>query len=120
MHVQIDMYLRENFLYGEFQSAYRCDFHSETALVKINNDILSLLDTKSNAALVLFDLTATFDTVNHNLLLAKLFENFGFAGNALKWFSMYLENRSYYVKGVIDSVSHFIEVTQGNFRTSSV
>ena len=63
--------------------------------------------------LLLFDFTAAFDTVNHNLLLAKLFENFGFADNALKWFSTYLENRSYYVKGVDDSVSHVLKVTSG-------
>ena len=63
--------------------------------------------------LLLFDLTAAFDTVNHNLLLAKLFENFGFADNALKWFSTYLKNRSYYVKGVNDSVSHVVKVTSG-------
>ena len=63
--------------------------------------------------LLLFDLTAAYDTVNHNLLLAKLFENFGFADNALKWFSTYLENRSYYVKGVNDSVSHVVKVTSG-------
>ena len=70
VHIQIDMYLCENFLYGEFQLAYRSGFSCETALVKISNDILSLLDTKSNAVLLLFDLTVAFDTVNHNLLLA--------------------------------------------------
>ena len=113
VHVQIDMYVCENFVYGEFQSAYRSGFSCETALVKVNNDILSLLDTKSNAALLLFDFTAAFDTVNHNLLLAKLFENFGFADNALKWFSKYLENKSYYAKGVNDSVSHVVEVASG-------
>ena len=111
VHIQIDVYLCENFLYGEFQSAYRPGFSCETALLKISNDILSLLVTKSNAVLILFDLTTAFDTVNHNLLLAKLFENFGFADNALKWFSTNLENRSYYVKSVNDSVSHVVKVT---------
>ena len=42
-----------------------------------------------------------------------MFENFGFADNALKWFSTYLENRSYYVKGVNDSVSHVVKVKSG-------
>ena len=69
-----------------------------------------MLDTKSNVILLLFDLTAAFDTVNHNLLLTKLSENFGLAENALKWFSTNLKNRSYYVKGVEDSVSHSVEV----------
>ena len=82
VHIQIDMYLCENFLYGEFQSAHRSSFSCETALGKIYNDILSLLDTTSNAVLLLFDINAAFDSVNHNLLLAKLFENFGFVDNA--------------------------------------
>ena len=42
-----------------------------------------------------------------------MIEKFGFANNALKWFSTYLENRSYYVKGVNDSVSHVVKVTSG-------
>ena len=63
--------------------------------------------------LLLFDLIAAFDNVNYDLLLAKLFDSFGFADNALKWFSTYLENRSYYVKGVNESVSHIVEVTSG-------
>ena len=63
--------------------------------------------------LLMFDLTAAFDTVNHDLLLAKLFEDFGFADSALKWFSTYLENRSYYVKGANDSVLHIVKVTSG-------
>ena len=98
VHIQIDMYLCENFLYGEFQSVYRSGFSCETAPVKISNDILSLLDTKSNAVLLLFDLIAVFDTVNHNLLLTKLFENFGFADNAFKWFSTYLEKEAIMLK----------------------
>ena len=40
-------------------SCYNC----ETALVKIHNDILSILDAKSNAVVLLFDLSAAFDTV---------------------------------------------------------
>ena len=83
------MYLCKNFLYGEFQSVCRSGFSCETALVKISNDILSLLDTKANAVLLLFDLTAAFDTVNHN------------------------QKRSYYVKGVNDSVSRVVKVTSG-------
>ena len=68
----------ENSLYGYLQSAYRSNYSCETALVKMHNDILSILDTKSNAVVLLFDLLAAFDTVNHDLLLSKLSPKFVF------------------------------------------
>ena len=60
-------YLCENSLHGYSQLAYRSSYSCETALVKIQNDILSILDAKSNAVVLLFDLSTAFDTVNHDL-----------------------------------------------------
>ena len=57
--LQINTYLCENSLHGYSQSAYRSSYNCETALVKIHNDILSILDAKSNAVVLLFDLSAT-------------------------------------------------------------
>ena len=76
--LQINTYLCENSLYGYSQSAYRSCYSCETALVKIHNDILSILDAKSNAIVLLFDLSAAFDMVKHDLLLSKLSAEFGF------------------------------------------
>ena len=55
--LQINTYLCENLLYGYSQSAYRSSYSCETALVNIQNDILSISDAKSNAVLLLFDLS---------------------------------------------------------------
>ena len=77
--LQINTYLCENSLYGYSQSAYRSCYSCETALVKIHNDILSILDAKSNAVVLLFDLSTAFDTVKHDLLLSKLSAEFGFS-----------------------------------------
>ena len=60
--LQINSYLCESSFYGYSQSAYRSSYSCETALVKIQNDILSILDAKSNAVVLLFDLSAAFDT----------------------------------------------------------
>ena len=85
-------------MHGYSQSAYRSSYSCETALVKIHNDILSILDAKSNAVVLLFDLSAAFDTIKHDLLLRKLSAEFGFSDVALEWLSTYLNIRSYFVK----------------------
>ena len=83
------------------QSAYKPGHSTETALVKVTNDILLALDAKHDVFLVLLDLSAAFDTVNHEILLSRLSDLLGVSGNALNWFRSYLSNRSQCV--VIDS-----------------
>ena len=60
----------------------------------------------------MFDLSAAFDTVKHDLLLSKLSAEFGFSDVALEWFSTYLSNRSYFVKGA-GCTSHTVDVKSG-------
>ena len=67
-----------------FQSAYRPAHSCETALVRIQDDILHSLDNRNTVILVLFDLSAAFDTVDHCLLLDKLHE-IGIRENAHRW-----------------------------------
>ena len=82
---------------NDYQSAYR-KFHStETALLKIHNDILSSMDDCRVTALTLLDLSATFDTIDHTILL-RLGNWLGVSGKALDWFKPYLTGRSQGVK----------------------
>ena len=84
-----------NVLPGD-QSAYR-EFHStETALCDIVSDLLEYMDDGKCVILILLDLSAVFDTVDHELLIDDLMY-IGVEGVALKWFKSYLENRSYHV-----------------------
>ena len=62
------------------QSAYRKFHNTESALLKINNDILMLADKKNVVALVLLDLSTAFDTIYHDLLLQRLDTSFGIRG----------------------------------------
>ena len=57
-------------LHEKFQSAYKPNHSTETALTRIYNDILMALDNKRGVVLVLLDLSAAFETIDHTLLLA--------------------------------------------------
>ncbi len=81
-----------------FQSTYK-KFHStETALLRIQNDVLVAMDKGKVTALTLLDLSAAFDTIDHSLLLNRLEGWFGITGLALDWFSSYLSARSQQIK----------------------
>ena len=78
------------------QSVYRSGHSTETALLKIINDLLSA-DRGEATVLCLLDLSAAFDTVDHQLLLTRLQDRFGVVGKAYDWFQSYLHGRSYSV-----------------------
>ena len=81
----------------KFQSAYRKYHSTETALLRISNDLLQSMDKKQCCFLVLLDLSAAFDTVNHNILINRLSDRFGVKDDALSWITSYLHNRSNFV-----------------------
>ncbi len=57
-----------------FQSAYR-KYNTETALLKVHNDILVHLDTSDTVILVLLDISAAFDTIDYDSLLKQMEQN---------------------------------------------
>ena len=94
---QIREYLADHDLLPSAQSAYREHFSVETALLRVQNDLLMALDARQDAVLVLLDFSAAFDTIDHDLLLERMESYFGIRGRALRWFSSYLENRTHVV-----------------------
>ena len=56
---------------------------TETALIKVQNDILSALDAGSSAILLMLDLSAAFDTIDHDILLSRLCSVYGITDDAL-------------------------------------
>ena len=102
-------------LLPRLQSAYRSKHSTETALVKVLSDILLAIDTGDLAALVLLDLFAAFDTIDHAILLRRL-ETFGLGGTALHWFESYLVGRRQHVRTrtqVFISDRHWVPSTTG-------
>ena len=83
-----------NNLYPANQSSYRKNYSTETALLRVKNDILLNMNKQHVTLLVLLDLSAAFDTVDHNVLLSRLHSKFGISGTALEWFRSYLNGRS--------------------------
>ena len=84
--------------YGLFsvrQSAYRQHHTTEMAVTIVNNDIVRSTDTGLVTALVLLDLSAAFDTVDHGILLEVLTERFGLQNLELDWFRSYHTGRTH-------------------------
>ena len=79
------------------QTAYFTGRSTETALVKIVDDIIGHIDGGSVVALVSLDISATFNMVNHNLLLERLSIEFGVTGAARDWIASYLRSRSFFI-----------------------
>ncbi len=87
----------ENDLYDPMQSAYQKYHSTQTALVKVHNDIMEAIDGGSCVILVLLDLSAAFDTVDHEILLHRLGKRLGVTSSALLWFKFYLSSHTHRV-----------------------
>ena len=94
--VVLEQFMNHCTLYNlmpSYQSAYRRNFSCETALVKLVNDLLWVMEDQHVAALMALDLSAAFDTVDHDILLSVLKSQYGITGHALSWFDSYLRPR---------------------------
>ncbi len=90
---QLVDHMKENKLFEKLQSAYCEGRSTETALLSVKNDITLAMDEQQLTALVLLDLSAAFDTVDHQILLGRLSDRVGVKGHALKWLTSYLTGR---------------------------
>ena len=85
--------IEEQLLSNQVQSAYKRFHSTETALLKIHNDIICNMDNGKVTALTLLDLSAAFDTIDHSTLLERLYGHFGISCTVFKWFKSYISNR---------------------------
>ena len=86
---QLKNHMSGNNLMETMQSAYRCNHSTETAL-RVQYDILTSMDNQRVTMLLSLDLSATFDTVSHSILIRRLKDRIGVSGKALEWFISYL------------------------------
>jgi len=95
---QLLEYLDRSSLLPRLQLAYRACHSTETAVLKDLSDILLAIDAGDLSALVLLDLSAAFDTVDHDIFVWRLETSYGLSGSVLQWFQTYLVGRRQYVR----------------------
>ena len=95
---QLNNYIDSEGLSNVNQSTYRRLHSTESALLKIQNDIAALMDSGKAVTVTLLNLSAAFDTVDHDILFNSLRDLFGVDGTVLRWIKSYLANRKQKVK----------------------
>ncbi|KAF7644998.1 hypothetical protein LDENG_00212130 [Lucifuga dentata] len=110
--------LEANDIFDKFQSGFRKKDSTESALPRVTNDILMHADSGERTLLLLLDLSAAFDTVDHRILIDRLRHYVWLGGTALQWFSSYISNRIFSVS-VVDFVSSSTSLSSGFLRVQS-
>ena len=108
---QLSSHLHSNELLFPYQSGFRPMHSTQTLLLHCLDDWYKALDRKQYVGVVFLDISKAFDTVNHDLLLAKL-SQLGLSPSAVAWFQSYVSNRSQ-VTRVGDSLSSLGFPTSG-------
>ena len=89
-------FLKLNNVFSDCQFGFR-EKHSTThALLTFVEKVTHALDKFSHTIGIFLDFSKAFDTINHVILLKKLY-HYGIRGRALEWFRSYLSNRKQYV-----------------------
>ena len=84
--IQLKKHLFCNNLFEIFQSAYRQNHSTETAVLSVLDGLLGSVDERLVSLVALLDLSAAFDTLDHPILLKQLETTFGVRGTVLDWF----------------------------------
>ena len=90
---QLVSYIVENGLTDDFLFAYKCGYSTETALLRVYNDIVVIIGKGNGNFLVLLDLSSTFDTIDHSNLFTVLGKHVGICDDALNLIVSYLSER---------------------------
>ena len=109
---QVSSYLNSHNLYNTCQSAYRPGYSTETALLKVVNDLFLSLNKGNIYVLALLEFSSAFDTIDHPILIHHLHTDFGFTDTVLQWFSSYLTDHTHYVS-LSNHCSDFTHVHSG-------
>ena len=107
---QVTSHLSENsWLLESFQFFYKVGRSTESALLRGQNDVLRSIDNGMSMVLLMLDLSAAFDTLDHQILLHRLRNRFGIQSAACQEFTLYLAERKQFVSiGSVRSTSRLL------------
>ena len=94
---QVSAYLNSHNLYNTCQSAHRPCHSTETALLKVVNDLFLSLIKGNISVLALLEFSSAFGTIDHIILIHRPNTDFRFTNTVLQWFLSYLTDRTHYV-----------------------
>ena len=97
MYNRLEEFLKYSEVFYKYQFGFRKHYSTNNALINIVEKIRDALDKNMCTCGVFIDLEKAFDTVNHQILLSKLY-HYGIRGIANKWLSSYLSGHSQSVK----------------------
>ena len=95
---QLLSFLQLHSIFDIFQSGFKAFHSTESALLRVFNDVLLTTDRGDSVILLLLDLSSAFDTLDHKTLISRLEQYVGVRDTALEWFSSYLAERYFSVK----------------------
>lgn len=90
---QLNAHMDKNKLHISYQSGYKKSHGTESLLLKITNDIYVASDDNKATVLILLDLSAAFDTIDHSKLIDILSRDIGLSGVVMKWFISFITGR---------------------------
>ena len=96
MHKRLYTFLNNNNIIYNLQFGFRQQYSTSNALINITENIRKALGDGNIGCGVFVDLQKAFDTVDYQILLAKL-NHYGICGVSNDWFKSYLSNRNQYV-----------------------
>jgi len=109
---RLNNYLTSNNLLNPNQSAYTKHHSTETVLTSLYSKLVMAVGRQQVSCLCLLDISAAFDTIDHDILTKRLSSVFGISGTALSWIKSYLSSRSFTVNAAGHS-SHSHTLTCG-------
>ena len=96
VHNQTQEFLNEKNIIYRYQSGFRKDYSTNSCLSYLCDKILKGFDSGVFTGMILIDLQKAFDTLNHDILLNKMYFG-GFSKEVVSWFRSYLSNRDFKV-----------------------
>ena len=104
-------------LFPKLQSGYRKSHSTETALLRVQNNLLRSIDTGNEALVIVLDFSAAFDTIDHDFLFCLFHQRFGLTDTIFDWIVSFFHHRRYFVStGKYSSNPHLLQfgVPQGS------